>query len=449
MAPAHPTPGRPASVLATSDGGLDLAPFRGVRYAVQDAEQLARLTCPPYDVIDERQHRALEEADPHNVVRLILPRADGSGPTSAGSGAARLLRSWRDSGVLATDPVPALYVYEMRDQGTSVRGLIGALALRRPETGVVLPHEDTMPGPVRQRQDLIAATGANLEPIYLVAEGAPGASSAAVKDATRDRPLAALVASDGSEHRLWGISDPEILARIHDDLLPRRALIADGHHRYAAYLAHQEQQHGLDAGPGPWDRGLAFLVDSDIFGAHVHAFHRVVADRALPEAVEQAGHVFTVTSLAPGELGALGWLAERLASGPAYVLTDGVGSFGLSAPNRGLLDRLVPADRSPAWQALDVVALHRVLFTEIWRLRVSEESVRYVADAAAAVELAREMAGFAVLLNPTPLETVLTVAGAGERMPQKSTLFTPKPRTGLVLRVYDDERSTSRDPDRR
>jgi uncharacterized protein (DUF1015 family) len=55
------------------------------------------------------------------------------------------------------------------------------------------------------------------------------------------------------------------------------------------------------------------------------------------------------------------------------------------------------------------------------------------------VHLAEQRGGVAVLLNPTPFDTVLAVAAAGERMPQKSTLFAPKPRTGLVLRTYADD----------
>jgi len=32
---------------------------------------------------------------------------------------------------------------------------------------------------------------------------------------------------------------------------------------------------------------------------------------------------------------------------------------------------------------------------------------------------------------------VIAVADKGERMPRKSTLFTPKPRTGFVIRTFD------------
>ena len=56
----------------------------------------------------------------------------------------------------------------------------------------------------------------------------------------------------------------------------------------------------------------------------------------------------------------------------------------------------------------------------------------------AALAAALRTGGTAVLLNPTPVTAVTQVAGGGERMPRKSTLFTPKPRTGLLIRAYDD-----------
>jgi uncharacterized protein (DUF1015 family) len=74
----------------------------------------------------------------------------------------------------------------------------------------------------------------------------------------------------------------------------------------------------------------------------------------------------------------------------------------------------------------------------VWGLVDDVETVRYEHDAASAVAAAAASGGTAVLLNPTPVAAVTTVAAGGERMPRKSTLFTPKPRTGLVLRDHRD-----------
>ncbi|WP_031099216.1 DUF1015 family protein, partial [Streptomyces sp. NRRL S-15] len=59
-----------------SGQGLRLIPFRGLRYVPERVGSLAAVTSPPYDVVvrpDGLHH--LESADPHNIVRLILPQA--------------------------------------------------------------------------------------------------------------------------------------------------------------------------------------------------------------------------------------------------------------------------------------------------------------------------------------------------------------------------------------
>lgn len=431
MAADQPAPDRASF---PSPAGLDLAPLRGVRYATRNGDELARLTCPPYDVIDDEQRLALEAADPHNAVRLILPRDDGSGPEAAYRNAAGTLRQWLSTGVLATDPRPTLYVYEMRGGDTAVRGLIGALGLVGSDAGIVLPHENTMPGPVRHRRKLIEATEANLEPIFLVVEGTPGAAAQAVAEAEHRPPLVELEAPDGTGHRLWTITDPDIFAEIAADLLPRRALLADGHHRYEAYLQYRAARRNDGYADGPWDRGLAFLVDATAFGVHVQAFHRVVLGIDWEDAVARAATSFRLTELAGGERAALAELESAGRTGSAFVLTDGASWSLLTERDSLLASSTFAASGSAAGRRLDVVLLHEVLLTRIWNIGISEETVRYIADPAAAVRMARQSRGIAVLLNPTPLDRVLAVAAAGERMPQKSTLFVPKPRTGLVLR---------------
>ena len=399
-------------------------------------------------MIDERQQVALEAADPHNVVRLILPRGDRSGPRAGYQRAARTLRSWLADGILSTDPVPCLYVYRMRYDGSAVAGLIGAVGLRQPETGVVLPHEDTWPGPVRQRRELIAATQANLEPIYLVSDGPAGAASRAVTATTSEPPIVGLRAEDGTTHEMWSIADPAILAEIAADLAPRRALIADGHHRYAAYLEYQAARRADGAGPGHWDYGLALLVDANAFGAQVQAFHRVVIGLTFDEALRRSAGAFDIAEITGGERSAMAMLADAGAVGPAFVVTDGSRWRLLTQPRADLLDRTLPARHTPTWQTLDAVILQHGLIEATWHLAVTEDTVRYVADLGAALALARHRDGLAVLMNPTPLEKVLAVASTGERMPQKSTLFAPKPRTGLVMRTYGGAGSGGRPADR-
>lgn len=478
MTPDEATPSAPHPPSAVpSPQGLVLAPFRALRYAIRPDIDLTRVTSPPYDVIDDDERRELEAADPHNVVRLILPRDEEGLPGSGYRRAAQMLESWRETGLLQADEKPALYVYEMDDQGQRTRGVIGALALVPPDADIVLPHENTMAGTVADRLALTEATNANLETIYLVYDGG-GATSAVVAEQDLQSPLIAATAPDGIIHRLWAIRDPATLEAIAADLLPRRAVIADGHHRYATYLRNQADRHARGDGPGPWDFGLVLLVDATAYGPQVHPIHRVVPTLPLPEAVQRARQGFTVTVIDGGERAALAALtgygshgapasqspsagdtvtsggAGRTGNGSplpesagpatdttAFVITDGAAWYLLTDPDPAQLRQVLPADRSEAWRALDVTIAHRYLIEALWGLRDHEDVVGFRHDVASARDAVTATGGTALLLNATPVKDVIAVAAAGERMPRKSTLFTPKPRTGMVMRTYVDDRS--------
>jgi uncharacterized protein (DUF1015 family) len=422
-----------------SPAGLVLQPFRALRFDPAVAGDLAALTSPPYDVIDADGVTALEAASDRNVVRLILPR-DGAGATADTdryAAARSTLDRWREEGALRPDADAALYVYEQADPaiGHVQRGLLGALELTPPEAGIVLPHENTMAGPVSDRLALYTAVEADLEPIFLVYDGG-GAASAAVAGVDRTPPLIDVELPDGLRHRLWALIDPDQLAAVAADLLPRKALIADGHHRYATYLQRQAERHVAGSGNGPWDVGLTFLVDATAFGPQVHPIHRVIPGRSAAGLAAAAASGMAVREVAGGLPAAVDALAA--VDGPSFIVTDGTDAWLLTAPDPAQLAAAMPAGYSDAWRALDVSVLHGYVVPALWQLADTVETVAYEHDVASAVAAAQGTGGSAVLLNPTPVTAVAAVAAAGERMPRKSTLFTPKPRTGLVLRDYRD-----------
>ena len=95
------------------------------------------------------------------------------------------------------------------DAASIQRGLIGALRLEPYAARIVQPHEDVAPGPVAGRRQLMEATQANLEPIFLLYQGGNGAATKLVDDVADGRPpLAEASTPDGLRHRLWAITDP-------------------------------------------------------------------------------------------------------------------------------------------------------------------------------------------------------------------------------------------------
>ena len=412
--------------------GLVLEPFRAIRPQA-DGPALARVLCPPYDVIDPAQRARLLETDPENAVAVILPEAPNGGDPY--QGAADRLDRWISDGRFAVDPDRAVYVYEMTDAGgTTTRGLVGALQLRDPLDGVVLPHENTMAGPVADRLALMQATDANVEMIYLVYDGG-GAASSLVASVDEQSAIATATTPDGVTHRLWALRNPADQETIRADLSDRRALIADGHHRYATYRELQQRRRAHQ-GPGPWDYGLTLLVDSTSYGPQVHAIHRVLPRLSVSAALDRIADwrvsvhdaVDPQTGLTEIE-GRPGFAAVLAGSGRAVVLVDEGGGLREASRRDGEPDSL---------GELDVTVLHRGLVARALGLTDNETTVEYAHSVEEAVDRAQATAGTAVLLRPTAVAAVAAVAAAGARMPRKSTLFTPKPASGLIMRRFVD-----------
>ncbi|MHA4816965.1 DUF1015 family protein [Streptomyces aculeolatus] len=416
--------------------GLDLRPFRGLRYAPSRVRSLAAVTSPPYDVVvrpDGLHH--LETADPYNIVRLILPQA--ADPATRHRLAADTLHRWRAEGVLVPDPQPALYVYEQRKGDLLQRGVIGLLALSEPAEGVVLPHEDVMEEIVADRAGLMRETAANPEPLLLSyrSGGAATGTAGVVARTTELTPLLATTTEDGFAHRLWAVTDPAEIETVRADLARRQALIADGHHRWATYLRLRAEHPARPDGPGPWDYGLVLLVDTARHPLVVRGIHRVLRTLPPADALRLLGGDARVRPLDAALPAALAALEET--PGNAFLLAGGDGLHLVDRPDPGLLARTVRTGLPEAWRTLDATVLHATLIDHVWQLPDDPEHIGYVHDAAAAAAQAVRLGGTAVLMKPVPEEAVRELARDGVTMPRKSTSFGPKPATGLVLRALD------------
>lgn len=408
----------PGTVVPPQRRPLTLAPFRGLRFDPEVVGDLSTVISPPYDVLDADTVRALEQANRRNIVRLILSRRFERPYLAVRD----RLQEWRDTGALRADDEPALYVYEYTAEQATVRGLIGLVGLRTEDEGVVLPHEDVMRAPVEDRTVLMRTTGTNLEPILLVHEGTDRLA-ALVDEATRGRPLADFVALDGSCHRLWAITAADRHRAIGEELADGTALIADGHHRYAAYLALQRdlREPAVPAGSSPWDHGLAMLVDQRTHALRVGPIHRSVAALTIADLQDLAGERGDELELHPDREAAVA--ALRAGTGPdvtSFLVGDGH-AWGVL--------------RTPRTHPVDAGVLHETLLPA-WG--VAEEQVGYHHSLDQATGATARAAGLVVAVSPPSVTEVLSAAVRGVRMPRKSTSFSPKPRMGVVMRDLRD-----------
>ena len=379
----------------------DLRAFPGLRYDPAQVGDLARVVSPPYDVIPEDQLEYYRGRSPWNVIRLIRPGADyGS--------AAHLLWEWQREGVLRRD-APSMYLHEVSFEGRRRRDLVGALRLQPYSDWVVLPHERTHRGPKEDRLALMRATGAALEPLWFLYEGAGTTLPRLLELAAAERPVAEFAFPEAELHRFWVVDGREWHHQVSSALAAMPVLIADGHHRYETTLAFSEE---LGGGPDAASRFTpAVLTDLDDPGLLVLPTHRLLRTGVAVTGGEDAGSLEEVLAALDG----------RVAAG---VYRDG--KFQVLE-----LEGEVP-----------VVELHRQVVDNILGRKSAEENLYYTRDAAEAVREVDEGRAVSAFFLPKPdLAVVLRQAREGMTFPQKTTYFHPKPPSGMVFHTLDTNRS--------
>ncbi|MCJ7673197.1 MAG: DUF1015 domain-containing protein [Acidimicrobiia bacterium] len=402
----------------------DLAPFRGLRYA--DRAALSAVTAPPYDVIEDDERVALEESDPHNAVRLILPRAGAAGDAYAS--AAATLAAWRADKVLVLDQKPSFTVYRMTAVRTGAGehhtiGVIGALGLpERDGMGDILPHERTLPKARSDRLALLRATRANLDPIWALSL-APG-----LTDLLADVPCPAVaIDGDGTRHEFGVLDDPARLDAIRSLVAGAPAVLADGHHRFETACAYRDE--------APDTRGadaiMTLVVELADDQLDVHPIHRIVR-KAPPKLRDRLAATCVVMDAGPNTPAGVGRLVEGMARRRAVGLVDAKG-LALVVPIDAALTRGLASEPS-ALHGVDAARCDAVV-----RPALGDAALTYRNDAKTVAAVVREGgADAAVLLRGVSVEQIRVAAAAGIRMPEKTTFFAPKPRTGIAFRALDD-----------
>jgi uncharacterized protein (DUF1015 family) len=381
-----------------------VAPFRGLRFDPAVAGPLDRLTAPPYDVISGPTREGLRGRSPFNIVHVDLASDDRDPSREPYAHAGGVLEGWRRDGVLVRDPEASYYAYEilfpLDGSDRRIRGIVCALELEG-WGGAVLPHEETMDGPIDDRLRLLRATRTHLSPIYGTVAGPVEALGDALEVVTGTPPDAIVHDEEQVEHRLWvvpGRTDVDAWL----GSLP--LLIADGHHRYATALAYRDERR-REEGPGPWDHVLALIVDAATETVPVLPYHRVQVTGPQPD---------------PGRPAAD--LAEALAA-----VDDGCLRYATVSRRDG---RVAYAVHDLAGEPPTVRALHEQVLDRI----APGDALEFTHDAADADLAVREGGAVAAYLLPaTTPDRVRAVVERGERLPRKSTFFWPKPRTGMVM----------------
>ena len=248
-------------------------PFTGVLYDTERLD-LAEVTAPPYDVIDDDERAVLGARSPWNVVHIDLPAEEGG--RDRYENACHLLHQWLDEGVLVTDDEPAFYVYRMgyhdeAGMAHQTSGVIGALELLAPGAGDIYPHEQTTPKAHSDRLQMLRSCRANLSAVWGLSL-TPGLGALCELPGP---PIARWTDDDGVHHRLYRVGEPGVIDAIRSAVAASPVVIADGHHRYSTSLAYRDERN--ESG-GPPEMVMAFLVELAPEQLSVLPIHRLFSD---------------------------------------------------------------------------------------------------------------------------------------------------------------------------
>jgi uncharacterized protein (DUF1015 family) len=348
----------------------------------------------------------------------LAPRRIGD-PASARAfarpyrGVPQRLETWRKRGFASRDEEPSLYVHEYTDSGLTVRGLVGCLDLSRAAASAldcqVFPHEDVHPKQVNELASRMATMRINPAPILLVHRG-PASIREVSRKVRTGSPEREYVDHAGQQHRVWAVTEADQLEEIRAGLADARLLVADGHHRYAAYIALHARE------PVAAHRsGLVMVIDQDETPLFLGAIHRLLHGVKLADLLTAASDAgATVRSIDQGQ-------AVAALSPDTLVLTDrqGWATVSFEVPPGSAMVQLV--------DDLLLAGLPR-----------RPTRLGFAHSVAQALEQVKPGKVSAALLPAADLDLVMDVVRAGKVLPEKATSFQPKPSLGSFIRLLDE-----------
>ncbi|MGI5920806.1 MAG: DUF1015 domain-containing protein [Syntrophomonadaceae bacterium] len=427
----------------------NIIPFRGLRYNPDKVGNLMSVVTPPYDVVDETAQAKYYAENPSNVIRLelgmVLPQ--DSINNNRYTRAAQYLEKWIEDDILRYEDKPALYIYQQEflvEGHKNVRtGFICGLKVEEYTKGNIFPHEQTFSKPKADRLQLIRSTRSNFSSVFgLYSDQKMLINNILSEQMKLHQPDAELIDEFGETHKIWVITNNNIINQVVKFMAGKKIYIADGHHRYEAALEYAQEMS--EQGCLGFDYVMITLFNLYDQGLVILPTHRMVANIPYLDFntfKKHLGELFELEEIsADTDFATLGpELALRGQKNHVLgMYTSEMKAYILTVKSHDQVAALLPADKSPAWKNLDVVILDNVILGQILGIgendRYSQKNLAYSNSARVLIDqIKKQNCQLGFIVNPTPVQQLVEVAEAHDKMPQKSTYFYPKLATGLVI----------------
>lgn len=421
-----------------------IKPFRGLLYNRKAVGNLAKVITPPYDVITPRQQARYYKSHPKNFIRIDLGKTSKKDSTSNNryTRARGFFERWIKEGVFAKDDASSIYVYSQEYKEAGRRkarfGFISLAKLEENRTKGFLPHERTFSGPKMDRFRLIKEVKANLSPIFSIVLDDNKKIMQILKGVAYRRKPILDVEFEGTRNKIWRMSDEGLITKLSGAIRNKRALIADGHHRYEVALEFRKamKRSKKRQQTNAYDYVMMYFATSDKGGFTILPTHRMVegiSGASFRNKMVKMKEFFDIIYA-----GSKKNMLSLMRSRGRHVIGAYVGEkdyFCLALKQKDA-GELIKSKHSVYWKNLDVVILHSLILEKIFGMKGvnAESSIHFTRDPEAAFNWADGKKNRATFfLNPPALEDIENIVKCRERMPHKTTYFYPKPPSGLVI----------------
>jgi uncharacterized protein (DUF1015 family) len=369
---------------------------------------------------EDSEITAIIEANPASALAIEMPHL---APESVGTpfadalpaAAERLAREQQSGAYAPFDDVVVVYRITAPDgqTGYGLWGMVDTdqISTSADEPGLVIRNEDVFIAKVRERVALAQAIGHLLSPVLLLQTGRGDELHFALASAVSDlgEPAARDVDPAGRTHEIWPITASDPLAASLAELAGGGELVvADGNHR------------SLAAQVGSLPRFLGVVTTPA--SVAIQPYNRLLS--SLPLSADDLVAALEKTGALVVPLG-----------GPVTVPATR-GTIHLYAHGAVWAVTLPPSAGVPDVENLDHALVERLVFGEALGLDAGDKRITYVGGDYPASWLAGEVdagrADLAILIAPVTVDDFVSVNLARQKLPRKSTWFTPKARAGLV-----------------
>jgi uncharacterized protein (DUF1015 family) len=387
-------------------------------------------------VINEDQKKQLYSSSEYNICHIELPKGESDEKYLH---AKQLINSWINDKILLQDDELTYYLYQqtfnLEGQLIKRKSILGLLEIHAFEDRVILPHENTMEGPKKDRYSLLEATQTNISPIFCMCNDDNGELSSLLENYSNNPPIITSTDITAIQHDLWKITDTQIIQKISNSVENKQIIILDGHHRYTTALNYKR------ANPEKTNDYIltALTPDSDL-GLKILPIHRMLTStHTLENAITILEKDFDIEkfnkSNLPIDLAYKNFQKSEDEHG--FLLTDSKQFYSCKMKPEQF-KKLAPQsfEMNLDTYIIDEMAI-KILLKEKNAEYLPEKNVNFVTGFdEISSSFNKEPKNLCFLVKPLPVKTIVDFTEQNKVMPHKTTYLYPKIGSGFVLNKF-------------